>query len=235
MKQEIEHLEKIALVSKYAAGLNGYTVKYSQSIFERHLKEGSLLEMGPAEGIMTDFFVTKYDDVTVVEGSSLFCEKLAEKHPNITVINSLFEDFQPPKQYDNIVLGHVLEHVLDPIPVLEVAFKALAPGGTILAAVPNAKSIHRQAAVKMGMLNDIHQLNEMDHYHGHRRVYSPELLEKDFQDTGFKVEKVGGYWIKPLSNSQIEQTWSHEMIMAFMELGEKYPEIAAEIFVVATK
>ena len=43
----------------------------------------------------------------------------------------------------------------------------------------------------------------------------------------------GGYWIKPLSNGQIEQNWTAEMLEAFMELGERYPDIAGEIYVVA--
>ena len=34
-------------------------------------------------------------------------------------------------------------------------------------------------------------------------------------------------------NKQIEESWNEEMIRAFMKLGEKYPEIAAEIYVVA--
>ena len=34
-------------------------------------------------------------------------------------------------------------------------------------------------------------------------------------------------------NAQIEATWTAEMVHAFLKLGERYPDIAAEIYVVA--
>lgn len=106
-------------------------------------------------------------------------------------------------------------------------------GGRILAAVPNCNSIHRQAAVKMGLLSSAKELNDMDRYHGHRRVYSYREFKEDFMAAGLSVKKSGGYWLKPLSNKQIEETWDPAMIESFMELGECYPDIAAEIYVVA--
>jgi 2-polyprenyl-3-methyl-5-hydroxy-6-metoxy-1,4-benzoquinol methylase len=235
MTNENEHLEKIASNSFYAAGLNGYAVKYSQSIFERHILPGSILELGPAEGIMTEFFVSKYNDITVVEGSNLFCKSLKNRFPNVKIVNSLFEDYEPDREYDNVILGHVLEHVLDPVQVLTLARKSLSPHGIVLSAVPNAMSIHRQAAVTMGLLSDIHELNATDAIHGHRRVYDPEQFKTDFEKAGLNVQKIGGYWIKPLSNKQIEETWTPDMINAFFKLGEQYPQFAAEIYVVASK
>ena len=50
---------------------------------------------------------------------------------------------------------------------------------------------------------------------------------------GLEIEAFGGYWLKPLSNGQIEQDWTPQMVEAFMKLGERYPDIAAEIYVVA--
>ena len=104
----------------------------------------------------------------------------------------------------------------------------------MLAAVPNSHSIHRQAAVYMGLLEYEKQLNETDEKNGHRRVYDMESLKKDFLNAGYEIESSGGYWLKPLSNGQINQYWNEEMIQAFLVLGEKYPEIAGEIFIVST-
>ena len=39
--------------------------------------------------------------------------------------------------------------------------------------------------------------------------------------------------MKPLSNGQLEAQWTAPMIDAFMQLGERYPDIAAEIYVIA--
>ena len=75
-------------------------------------------------------------------------------------------------------------------------------------------------------------LNEA-HRHGHRRVYNPETFRRDFLLAGLKIEVFGGYWLKPVSNGQIERDWTEEMLSAFMTLGERYPDIAGEIYVVA--
>ncbi|NND00940.1 MAG: class I SAM-dependent methyltransferase [Gammaproteobacteria bacterium] len=234
-KDEKKHLEDISNISLYAAGVNTDTINYSFEIARRFLVGDSILEMGPAEGVMTELLVSTGMDMTIVEGSSLFCKDLAKRYPKAKVIHSLFEEFAPSQKFDNIVLGHVLEHVQDPVDILSHARKWLNPGcGRIFAAVPNARSLHRQAAVVMGMLDSEESLNEMDIHHGHRRVFNPESFRNCFYQAGLKIEVFGGYWIKPVSNKQIEETWTPEMIHAFMQLGERYPDIAGEIYVVAT-
>ncbi|MCK5920000.1 MAG: methyltransferase domain-containing protein, partial [Methylococcales bacterium] len=164
----------------------------------------------------------------------VFCENLKKKFPAATVVNSLFEDLSLEKTYDFIVLGHVLEHVKDPVEVLKRIRPLLRRSGRLLAAVPNARSIHRQAAVMMGILDTEYTLNDMDIHHGHYRVYNPELFRNDFLKAGYSIEASGGYWLKPLSNKQLEEEWSAEMIEAFMKLGEQYPDIAGEIYMVAS-
>jgi hypothetical protein len=74
----------------------------------------------------------------------------------------------------------------------------------------------------------------MDIHHGHRRVFNPESFRNVFLNSGLSVDVFGGYWMKPVSNKQIEESWTPEMLEAFMQLGERYPDIAAEIYVVAS-
>jgi 2-polyprenyl-3-methyl-5-hydroxy-6-metoxy-1,4-benzoquinol methylase len=208
-------------------------VRYSFEVLSRFLIGGSILELGPAEGLMTDRLVTLEKRLTVVEGAKVFCEDLRRRHPGITVVHALFEEFKSDDRFDNIVMGHVLEHVADPVAILEQAKKWLAPGGRILAAVPNARSLHRQAAVIMGLLPAEDAMNDMDLHHGHRRVFNPESFRACFTQAGYRIDIFGGYWLKPVSNRQIGETWSPEMLLAFMQLGERYPDIAAEIYLVA--
>jgi 2-polyprenyl-3-methyl-5-hydroxy-6-metoxy-1,4-benzoquinol methylase len=170
-----------------------------------------------------------------VEGSGRFCEDLRRRHPGATVVHALIEEAALPHAYDTIILGHVLEHVQDPVAMLRRVGEWLAPGGRILSAVPNSRSLHRQAAVLMGLLEFEEALNELDRHHGHRRVYNPETFRHDFLRAGLRIELFGGYWIKPVSNRQIDESWTAEMVWAFMQLGERYPDHAAEIYVVATR
>lgn len=85
----------------------------------------------------------------------------------------------------------------------------------------------------MSLLPTEESLNEADIHHGHRRVFNPESFRHAFLAAGLTVEVFGGYWLKPLSSRQIEEMWTPEMLEAFMQLGERYPDISGEIFVVA--
>ncbi len=208
--------------------------KYCGEIFKRYLRPGSILELGPAEGVMTDFLYPSHDNYTIVDGADFFVKNIMERHKGIRGYTCLFEEFVPDMQFDNIIMGHVLEHVKDPVYILKKAMSWLANGGMIIAAAPNSESIHRQAAVTMGMLETTKQLNPTDIQNGHRRIYDMESLKQDFLDAGAHIQQCGGYWLKPISNGQIEEDWDMKMIDAFLRLGEEYPDIAGEIYIVAS-
>jgi len=235
VNDELQRLEKIAHESLYAAGVNTDTIHYSFRIFERYLRGSSILEMGAAEGVMSELLARTGKSLSIVEGSKAFCDSLRQRLPRAHVAHALFEQYDPAERFDNIILGHVLEHVEDPVDIVQRAARWLSADGRIMAAVPNSRSIHRQAAVLMGLLPAEDALNEMDVHHGHRRVFDPESFRACFLQAGLSIEIFGGYWLKPLSNKQIEATFTPAMLSAFFQLGERYPDIAGEIYVVANR
>ena len=229
-------LESISNVSLYCAGVNSASIKYAFRVAQRHMVGDTILELGPAEGVMTELLAATGKKLTLVEGSALFCDSLRRRFPDANTVNALFEEFESSDLFDNIILGHVLEHVEDAVDILSRAKQWLKPGiGHLFAAVPNARSLHRQAAVIMGILREEDTLNEMDMHHGHRRVFNPETFRNAFARAGLKIEIFGGYWMKPVSNAQIEASWTPEMVEAFMVLGERYPDTAGEIYAVASR
>lgn len=231
---ELLRLNALADDNHYGQGLNSHTVGYCFSVFRRHFVRGSCLELGPAEGLMTARLHEVFDDLTLVDGSSLFCESLRDRFPSATVVQALFEEYRPAHVFDNVVLGHVLEHVIDPVSLLRSVRGWMAPGGRLLAAVPNAHSVHRQMAVLMGLLAAESSLNDTDRRMGHRRVYTLRELRDHAEGAGLRIQADGGYWLKPLSNAQIERDWTPEMVEAAMHVGERTPDIAGEIYIVAT-
>jgi 2-polyprenyl-3-methyl-5-hydroxy-6-metoxy-1,4-benzoquinol methylase len=230
---ERARLEKVAADRWYERGANGAMIRYCASLFARHWRGGRCLELGPAEGVMTEWLMRDFDQIEIVDGSEAYCSALRLRFPGARVHRALFEEFEPDGSFDAIVVGHVLEHVADPRALLARCRPWLADGGTLYAAVPNARSLHRQAAVLMGLLTEEHELNDTDRHHGHRRVYDPESLRADILRSGLSIRVFGGFWIKPVSNAQIEETWTDAMLDAFLVLGERYPDVAAEIYVVA--
>ena len=191
------------------------------------------LELGPSSGYMTRFLVNDFERVVAVEGAADLVEKIADA-PNLVKVCSLFQDFQTDEKFDTIILNHVLEHIADPVPLLKQILTWLSPGGKFIVGVPNAKSFHRMVAVKMGLLESIYSLNERDLQLGHERVYDMDLLKAHLTEAGFSISHETGVFLKFLANGQIEQWFSQEMIQAFYELGKDYPELCAEILVIAS-
>lgn len=189
------------------------------------------LELGPAEGEMTRLLLPHFERLTVVDGSSALLDCIPPA-PNLRKVHSLFEDFQPAQQFDTIIGDHILEHVDDPVPLLNSIKQWVGPGGRIIIGVPNADSIHRLAAVKMGLLKTKDALNDRDRALGHRRVYTRDLLVQHLEQAGLRILTVEGVFFKPVSNAQIEAHWTPAMIAGFYELGKDFPQYAAELFAV---
>nr|WP_309504598.1 class I SAM-dependent methyltransferase [uncultured Roseovarius sp.] len=233
--EELKRISDIAKDSWYEKPTALATIRYSFKVFRRFINDGDkILEMGSAEGTMTSQLLEAGYDVECLEGSPEFANILRGKFPSLNIHVSLFEDWQSEPAYDVILLGHVLEHVDTPPDILVRAKKWLKPGGRIICSVPNCRSLHRQAAVIMGLMTTEQDMSEKDVHHGHRRVYGPETLRADFARAGMNVDYFGGYWMKPISDGQIEEQWTPEMLEAFMLLGERYPDIAAELVIVAS-
>src|SRR5678815_169996 len=161
MERATEHdrLARIAADSWYGKGLNSTTIAYSMRIFSRYWRPGSCLELGPAEGLATASLVSQFDDFTCVEGAETFAVALRERHPGIRVECAIFEEYEPGRTFDNIVLGHVLEHVERPVDILSRVKSWLSASGRVFALVPNARSLHRQMGAVMGLLDSEHSLN----------------------------------------------------------------------------
>jgi 2-polyprenyl-3-methyl-5-hydroxy-6-metoxy-1,4-benzoquinol methylase len=191
------------------------------------------LELGPAEGEMTRFLVKDFEQLTIVEGSADLLAQVPER-ANLIKVHALFEEFKPKQLFDSIIMEHILEHVDDPIGLLRRVKNWLTLEGRLFLGVPNGNSIHRLAAVKMGLLEHPCQLNSRDHALGHRRIYTSNTFRSDIDKSGLKVVEMGGVYFKPLSNQQIQEHWTEEMIRGFYELGKDFPEYAAEIYAVCS-
>lgn len=191
------------------------------------------LELGSADGRMTAQLEPVVGSLVAVDGSERYVTALRERLPGVEAVCALFEEYLPVEPPDVVVLAHVLEHVAAPVQLLARVRRYLAPGGRIVVSVPNADSLHRQVGVAMGLLHRVTDLNDADRSIGHRRVYTRDGLLADVAAAGFEPVHVGGVFLKPLSNGQIEAQWPVELQDAFFEAGKRFPELCAELVVVA--
>lgn len=192
------------------------------------------LELGPASGYMTKTLVNEFDNLHIVEAAKDLLDQIPD-YPNVAKHHALFEEFETDLRFDTIIMSHVLEHIYDPQVVLKRILGWLKDDGVFVVSVPNAKSLHRLVAVEMGLLTSEYQLNQRDLDLGHYRVYDLDSLRKDVSDAGFSIRHSGGYFLKPLSNGQIEQNWNQQMIDGFYKVGAHFQQNCAEIFAVCSK
>jgi 2-polyprenyl-3-methyl-5-hydroxy-6-metoxy-1,4-benzoquinol methylase len=236
LEEEQRRLQTLAPDFSSETGFNARLIDFRFDAMRPFLEgRKSCVELGSSDGRMTERLVTLFpDDLTAVDGTKQYVEEVARRMPQIEAVHSLFEEYAPGRTFDAAVLGHVLEHVADPVTVLEAAKSLLEPGGIAIVTVPNAGSIHREVGVAMGMLKATTELNDDDRRIGHRRVYTRDELVKDIEASGLTTQHVGGVYLKPLSNAQVER-FPEELIQAFYEVGKLHPELCAELMVVAAR
>jgi 2-polyprenyl-3-methyl-5-hydroxy-6-metoxy-1,4-benzoquinol methylase len=221
-------------ISFYNNILQGVDLKlayYGYLQFKPYFKGKTCLELGPATGYMTQYLLNDFEELTVVEGSLHLLNQIPD-HSKLVKIHSLFEEFDPGKKFDTIVMSHILEHIEQPVPLLNRIRQWMHKDTVFILGVPNAKSFHRLAAVQMGLLKTEYEMNERDRALGHYRVYDMQSLTADAKAAGFQVRDSGGIMLKFLSNNQIEKTMDDAVIDAYFKLGNAFKENSAEIFLI---
>lgn len=199
-----------------------------------HLR-GRVLELGYGSGEMAASLRAAGLETAVVEGSPLLVAEARRRHPGIEIHEGFFETFSPPAPFDTLLAAHVFEHVDDPAALMAHLRGWLVPGGTLVAVVPNAASMHRRLAVHMGLQERQEDLSERDHLVGHRRVYTVEQLSDELHGAGFEVVAVTGWFLKVVPNGMMLD-WPPALIDAlFAVSGELAPQQLANIAVIARR
>ena len=237
--EEINALEKIA--AEYVAPDPGRLVdkKNIAMIADRVMpwvQGPEVLEMGFGDDEWTPRIIEKFGHSNIIDAAKTLLEIPKEKYGDaVTTYESLFETFVPDKKFDTIIASFVLEHVEDPVMVLEKTLEWLNEGGKLIAIVPHADSLHRRLAVTMGMQEKPSDLGGTDKRMGHRRVYDIPSFEKDIIAAGFTIEERKGFLIKLIPQS-LMANFSDEMLVGLMKLGDEMPiEFTASIGFLCTK
>jgi len=205
---------------------------YPKRIIHATPKNSDVLELGLGHGISTDMFSRYFDEYLVLDASQAVIDNFKEKFPNSTakIQKCFFEDFKSVKKYDIIIMGFILEHVDDPELILNYYKSFLKDGGKIFITVPNAEVMNRRLGFIAKTLPDVTLLSEHDRDCGHTRYYTVQSLSEQVENCGFKINKIEGIYLKPLSTSQMISLKLDDIyINALCELGVEYPELSCGI------
>lgn len=205
--------------------------------FEPFFVPGNALELGSHKGHFSRRLQARFADLTCVEASDVAIDEArAGVGGDVKFVNAPFETAQLAGRFDNIVMTHVLEHVENPVAVLErVAGEWLAERGRFFLVCPNANAPSRQIAVKMGLISHNTAVTPAEAEHGHFRTYTLDTLERDAVAAGLRVVFRSGIFFKALANFQWDRLLATDIISddyleGCYKLGQEYPDLCSSIF-----
>ena len=245
MKAERDFNQEIrdAAGSLYAYGFD-FDVMHPFMIrsFAPFFGPGSALELGSFKGDFSARLLEHFDDLTCVEASDVAAgEARTRLGGRVKIVNEAFETVELSRQFDHVVLTHVLEHLDDPVKVLSrINEEWLSPRGRLFLVCPNANAPSRQIAVKMGLITHNAAVTPAEALHGHRRTYALDTLERDAVNAGLKVVHRGGIFFKALANFQWDRLLQTDIVSPqYLEgcyaLGDQYPDLCASIFLLCER
>lgn len=238
MARDYDHEGGDALGHKYAYGFDFEVMHpYMLRSFSPFFNNGNLLELGSYRGDFTERLTACFDEITCVEASKDALKIATERMGGrVTFVHGRFEDVVLERRFNNIILTHVLEHLDDPILVLQrINNEWLAKGGRLFLVCPNANAPSRQIAVKMGLIDHNAAITKAESEHGHRITYSLDTLERDVRRSGLKIIHRSGVFFKALANYQWDRLLRTDIISPeYLEgcymLGQQYPDLCSSIF-----
>lgn len=228
---------------RYAYGFDFEVMHpYMIKTFTPFFRPGNLLELGSYKGGFTKRLLPHFADITCVEVSDIAIAEARQKlGDRVRFVNDRFEEATLPKRYDNIVLTHVLEHLDNPVQVLQRINKDwLTEKGRLFLVCPNANAPSRQIAVKMGLISHNTAVTTAEAEHGHRCTYTLDTLERDAISGGLRVVHRSGIFFKALANFQWDRLLqtdiiSKEYLDGCYKLGQQYPDLCASIFLLCER
>ena len=162
-------------------------------------KNKRVLEIGPASGYISLALTKRGSRVTGVEIDPDAAELAADHCERVIVgdiekadLHAELED----EQFDVVMLGDVLEHLLDPRSALVKLRDYLAPGGHILASIPNVGHGSIRLALLAGQF-PYTEIGLLDRTH--LRFFTLESIRDMMQQAGYRIAKVRRVLVDPFA------------------------------------
>lgn len=224
--------------SKYAHRFDFEVMHHYQlKSFLPFFVKGRALELGAHRGDFTQRLLPHFSSITCVDSAVESLDSAKQQLGNkVEFVPATFEKAKLAGKFENIFLMHVLEHVSDPVALLQrINGEWLAPGGRLFLTCPNANAASRQIAVKMGLISHCSAVTDAEREHGHHVTYSLDTLERVATQSGLRVVHRSGVFFKAFANFQWDRLLQTDIISpAYLDgcyaLGQEYPDLCASIF-----
>lgn len=111
--------------------------------FDEYLVGKSVIEVGANKGTLFERYFPRTESYLLVESNPVFekgYRRLARKHPNLAFAIDTFENFEPGRQFDTVLMIAVIAHIRwPPAQIFEKIDAMLRPGGTLIIETNNTR------------------------------------------------------------------------------------------------
>ena len=173
VKDAIEYWSFPQLYDKHRAIFDTFFVERHERL--NALKPGyqSLLDVGCGYGLFLDHIKDRVPNIAGIELDPKVAE-YARTTYGLTIDTVPVEDYQTDQTFDVVTMCDVLEHLHEPIEILESCRKLLNPGGVLMIQVPNVLGFKLPLNHSWGLPHHIWQ-------------FSPPSLKAMLEKAGFDV------------------------------------------------
>jgi 2-polyprenyl-3-methyl-5-hydroxy-6-metoxy-1,4-benzoquinol methylase len=147
---------------------------------------GSMLDVGCGEGFVMRHFSSLGWQVAGIDFSRAGVDHHNPEYAHLTkqgdVFQLLAEKIDTAEQHDVVWLGNVLEHVLDPVGLLQSLRQLVRPDGLLVVTVPNDGSAYQESLLESGTISERFWIAVPDHI----SYFSVDSLRHTAEATGWQ-------------------------------------------------
>lgn len=187
---EVAGLDALYTESEFTYGAETANLKRTYGRYLRALEQyqsgqGALLEIGCGNGFFLEQALAQgYSRVAGVEPSRRAVEAAAESVRENIKVGVFQQGLFEPRSFDVVCLFQVMDHLADPVAVLDEVGALLRPGGLLLTIQHNADAVSARLLGERSPIVDIE----------HTYLYTPGTLSRICEKAGFAVLNAGASW-----------------------------------------
>jgi len=198
-----------------------------------HRQPGSLLDVGTGIGQFLHHAKPFFSEVGGTEVSESAIQTAREKYGLLIDRGQVEEMNFPAASFDNLTLFHVLEHVPNPVKLVETCHRLLRPNGILVVAVPNDVLAWTSKIKKLGKRLGIKPFQKFSPVMGisraglsreiHLSHFTPPVLRQLLLSGGFSVveESIDPYYVArgPMAAIQAVYYSFHKALFALFRVN----------------
>jgi ubiquinone/menaquinone biosynthesis C-methylase UbiE len=215
-----------------------YTVATARRIAERICPWDHVLELGCATGLMTSVILNRATPQSWLglDRSPTFLDRARDRQLSRTTfdiadLDDLDIEALGLARFDHVVATNVLHELADPLEFLRRCARLLTQGGVIHLTLQNPLSIHRLAALEMGLITSLTEVSERGGQWGTTALWTANQLEDLAAEAGLTVRAREGIMLKPLPNRLMDQL-PENVIEGFIRSAVYLPDSCAMNYLV---